>query len=963
MVLVKMGTDLFSAVKLFGLFLNATYHVLSHLEKCRSFQDCLIMRIELLILLKVKRDCPRALNDRVGRGFIVRLVYTGICFLASMVLILFSLVKFSVASNSFVNFESGHVRPLMLSPSRQSLFAVNTPDNRLEIFRVTANSLQFVGETVVGLEPVAIAVASESEIYVVNHLSDSVSVVDASDPAQPFVRATLLLGDEPRDIVLAGTKRDKLFVTTAHRGQNHPGDPQFTTPGIGRADVWVFNRENLAASPDILTLFCDTPRALAVNADGTRVYAAAFHSGNQTTVLDTFAVSSSTQNNHIINDGFIGLGMPPPITTSADVPAPGQSVIVKFTGQQWLDAAGRDWTARVRFDLPDKDVFEIDATQTPPVETRSFSGVGTILLNMAIRPQSGDIYVSNLESGNHIRFEPGVRGQMTESRVTILSGEVQPVHLNPHIDYSTSSGPQEEIDQSLAFPMQMVFSQDGEKLYVAAFGSDAVGVLNAAGVVVGRIPVGGGPSGLALDQERGRLYVMNRFDHTISIVDTQTETEIQTVPLRYSPEPEFIRQGRKLFYDARNSSGHGDNACASCHLFGDVDSLAWDLGDPNGIVEDNPIPPVPLPGHGPLGDFHPMKGPMATQSLRGLLGAGAMHWRGDRNGGHEAPFDEQEAFMAFRPAFRSLLGRASEFPEADMERLRDFVLTLSYPPNPVARIDGTLTDMQQAGKEIFESDGDRAGIGGGGSPCTSCHVPPLGTEGRGANEGFPQDMKVPHLRNLYQKVGMFGYAVPSVETDTPAKRLEPTPTSHMGDQVRGFGYKHDASTPTLINFLRVPTGQFTFPDEPDHTGAQKVAELTAYLLTFDTGLAPVVGQQATLTSANLISAISRYGILQAQADMGACDLVVHGILNGISRGLYYKGNGNFFTDRVGEEITDETLKQLVRSGAVLTVMAVPPGSGYRMGIDRDEDGWLDRDEMDLGTDPADSSDFPMSSFN
>ncbi|ETX06507.1 MAG: hypothetical protein ETSY2_16690 [Candidatus Entotheonella gemina] len=879
---------------------------------------------------------------------------------ATAVLVLLSLVKLAGALESFVNFESGHVRPLVLSPSRQFLFAVNTPDNRLEIFRVTANGLQSVSETVVGLDPVALAVASESELYVVNHLSDSVSVVDASDPTQPFVKATLLVGDEPRDIVLAGTEREKLFVTTAHRGQNHPGDPQFTAPGIGQADVWVFDREHLDVNPHILTLFCDTSRALAVNAEGTRVYAAAFHSGNQTTVLDTFAVSASMRNNDIINDGFTGLGIPPPTATSAGVPAPGQSVVVKFMGQQWVDAALRDWTARVRFHLPDKDVFEIDATQTPPVEIRSFSGAGTILFNMAIHPQSGDIYVSNLESRNHIRFEPEVRGHITENRITILAGEVQPVHLNPHIDYSTPSGPQEEIGQSLAFPMQMVFTPDGEKLYVAAFGSDTVGILNAAGMVVGRIPVGGGPNGLALDPERGRLYVMNRFDHTISIVDIQTEAEIQTVPLRYSPEPEFIRQGRKLLYNARNSSGHGDSACASCHIFGDVDSLAWDLGDPDGRVEDNPIPPVPIPGHGPLGDFHPMKGPMATQSLRGLLGAGAMHWRGDRNGGRAAPFDEEAAFMAFHPAFQSLLGRASPFPEADMEQLRDFVFTLTYPPNPVARIDGTLTGAEQAGKEIFEFDGDRTELGGGDRPCTFCHVPPIGTEGRGATEGFPQDMKVPHLRNLYQKAGMFGYAVPSVITDTPVQTLEPTPTPHMGDQVRGFGYEHDASTPTLLNFLRVPTGQFAFPDEPDRTGTQKVAELTAYLLTFDTGLAPVVGQQVTLTSANLLNALPRYEVLQAQADVGTCDLVIHGILEGIPRGLYYHRDGSFRTDRAGEELTAEALRQLVRSGTVLTVTAVPPGSGYRMGVDRDEDNWLNRDEIERGTDPADPSDFPQS---
>ena len=37
---------------------------------------------------------------------------------------------------------------------------------------------------------------------------------------------------------------------------------------------------------------------------------------------------------------------------------------------------------------------------------------------------------------------------------------------------------------------------------------------------------------------------------------------------------------------------------------------------------------------------------------------------------------------------------------------------------------------------------------------------------------------------------------------------------------------------------------------------------------------------------------------------------------------------------------------------------MPPGSGTRIGVDRDEDGFLDRNELDAGTDPADPDSFP-----
>ena len=52
-----------------------------------------------------------------------------------------------------------------------------------------------------------------------------------------------------------------------------------------------------------------------------------------------------------------------------------------------------------------------------------------------------------------------------------------------------------------------------------------------------------------------------------------------------------------------------------------------------------------------------MKGPMTTQSLRGMANHGPMHWRGDRTGGNDEPsaqpnggtFDEDAAFKKFNP--------------------------------------------------------------------------------------------------------------------------------------------------------------------------------------------------------------------------------------------------------------------------------------------------------------------------
>jgi hypothetical protein len=122
---------------------------------------------------------------------------------------------------SFTLFESGQVRPLALSADGRWLYATNTPDNRLEIFRVRHTGLEPVASVPVGLEPVAVAERCDGEVWVVNHLSDSVSIVNTRRPEAAYVARTLLVGDEPRDIVFAGHDRSRAFITTAHRGAEH----------------------------------------------------------------------------------------------------------------------------------------------------------------------------------------------------------------------------------------------------------------------------------------------------------------------------------------------------------------------------------------------------------------------------------------------------------------------------------------------------------------------------------------------------------------------------------------------------------------------------------------------------------------------------------------------------------------------------------------------------------------------
>jgi YVTN family beta-propeller protein len=914
------------------------------------------------------------------------------------------------AQRSFVAFESGPVRPVALTPDGNTLLSVNTPDNRLEVFSVQDGTLTHTDSIPVGMEPVSVAARSNSEIWVVNHLSDSVSIIDLSANPAKVVR-TLLVGDEPRDIVFAGTGFNRAFITTARRGQHRTdpsiagvpgaGSPQLTTEGIGRADVWVFDGNNLGntvgGTPlQILTFFADTPRGLAVTPDGSRVYVAAFQSGNQTTsILETsvpdgfgFNGAFGPSNNCWQNDADPAC--------EQSVAAPEVGVIVKFDGTNWVDQKGKNWNSQVKLSLPDRDVFSINANTLASGSIVNYTSVGTILFNMVVNPVTGKVYVTNTELPNHINFEgPGihgastVQGRLSESRITVLnpSGATKDIqHLNQHIDYGqlhTDSGAdhaaiESQKAHSLATPLQPVVSSDGSKLYVAAFGSAKIGVFDVADIEdpnfeanfdptaesANYISTGGGPAGLVLDESdelNPRLYVLTRFNNQIEVVDLNTNAVIATHAM-HNPEPPAIVEGRPFLYDAFATSGNGEASCSSCHIFGDMDQLAWNLGNPDDHVTDNTQPSATILA--PEDTFHPMKGPMTTQTLRGMATHGGLHWRGDRVDGFfgedpcaeptGAPCSEDLSFRNFIVAFEGLVGMEGTITSGEMQQFTDFALELMLPPNPIRPLNNTVSGPANPLAPISASNPSAtAGLAlfnGRATDtvanCNGCHTlnPALGFFGTGGEQSFEgetQHFKVPHMRNVYHKVGMFG------SSSSPV---------HTGEQIRGFGYLHDGAVDTVRNFFTA--GVFSL-------NATEEANSEAFAFEFPSDLAPIVGQQVTLTAANGTVTNPRVNLLieRANTDFSSlmlggtvkeCDLIVKGVIDGVERGALRLSNGQFRTDR-NELFSDAQIRSLAATQP-LTYTCAPPGSGVRMGIDRDLDAdldGLDNCPADANTDQAD----------
>ena len=140
---------------------------------------------------------------------------------------------------------------------------------------------------------------------------------------------------------------------------------------------------------------------------------------------------------------------------------------------------------------------------------------------------------------------------------------------------------------------------------------------------------------------------------------------------------------------------HYQNA-RSLTIDGEMDLLAWDLGDPGGRMETNAIPVsgsrALFPPSGIISNvvFHPMKGPMATQTLRGLNELEPFHWRGDRTN-----------FTHFNLAFDSLLG-GSMLSQSDMNAYRDFINTIRFEPNPNQNLDRSMpTNFAGANARAF----------------------------------------------------------------------------------------------------------------------------------------------------------------------------------------------------------------------------------------------------------------------
>ncbi len=783
-----------------------------------------------------------------------------------------SLVLFPVLApvlqGSYVNFEGSQTSPVCLSPSGNRLFAVNTPDAGLSVFTLEGMERpELELEIPVGLEPVSVAALTDNLVWVVNQVSDSVSIVSVETG---LVIETLQTGDHPEDIVFAG---QLAFVSVG---------------GTNELLVYdVFSYQLVRRIP----LNGVHPSALAVSSDQKEVYVVFTFSGNGTTVLP--------------------LGKAPlqRFPNRNELPPHKTAMIVKADDPEWGGMLG--------YSLEDHDVARIDV-ETLEVK-QYYSNIGTILFGIAVHPLNGDLYISNTEARNHVRFQSALREHVVDHRITRIvpgSGHSEIFDLNAGTDYDFPPNPEARF-HALAQPTALVFDASGNTLYLAAFGSDRIAEMGPLGSISSRVDLNQlnsplsesvlrrGPRGLEFDGPRQRVYVLNRISNTLSIYDTATRGFPIEIPVgRNDPTPMEVKFGRGFLYNA-GLSGNGLVSCAVCHVDAETDRIAWDLGDPFG----KPFPRVIEIFHqGPTqSQVHPFKGPLVTQTLRGLSENEPFHWRGDR-----------PDLESFNGTFEDLMG-GKQLSESNMELFKRFLLSLEFPANPNLALNGSLPETlagadPRRGFDLYKKHKFFEGF-----TCGSCHSRPSGGNKAVLDaETFllSQPFKIPHLRNLYKKMDF--------------------DQSPGADSLSGFGLAPDGSFDTLSNYLSQPF----FGNIRNDESIKK--DLNAYLLCFDTGTAPAVGHAITIRS-GFDDRDDRWisiQILQEQAELGGIDLVGHGSIGGRRQGMiYWPKTARYHFDNSNQEpLPLEDLIHLADQGTAITLMGVPPDSGIRMGIDGNQDG-------------------------
>ena len=532
----------------------------------------------------------------------------------------------STALAAFTTFESGQVRPLALSPTAPGSSPSTRPTTGSRSSPSTAPASPHTGSVPVGLEPVAVAARTNTEVWVVNHLSDSVSIVDVAADAA---------ARRPHAAGRRRAARHRLRRAGRHPRLHHHRAPR---PEPSRRSAATCTTRPASAAP---TSGCSTPPASAPTLGGTpltivdalRRHAARARRRARTAPPSTPPSSTPATRPprsprggvqrrrgrravHRLRRPAMPGGLPPARTPNfaGRHRQPEVGLIVKFddaTGH-WEDELGRNWDNARALQLPDLDVFAIDANAGPPAQTASLRARRHRPLQHGGEPgRAGRSTSRNTDAHNEVRFEgPGHvrrqhacaatctrRASRCSTARTVTAAPSEQAH---QLRRRCPSPAGDEGDRASRRRRGMAVTANGRRSTSrpSARARSASSTPRSSRPTPSRPTAanhigvsGGGPSGLVLDEATQPALRADPLRRRASRSSTPTTDDRDRAPSRCTTRSRpRSSNGRPFLYDAALTSSNGEASCASCHIFGDFDSLAWDLGNPDDVVLNNPNP-------------------------------------------------------------------------------------------------------------------------------------------------------------------------------------------------------------------------------------------------------------------------------------------------------------------------------------------------------------------------------------
>lgn len=387
-------------------------------------------------------------------------------------------------------------------------------------------------------------------------------------------------------------------------------------------------------------------------------------------------------------------------------------------------------------------------------------------LNAFRAPPESEITVIDTASQRVIEREPlhNVAGvfhvAMSADGELAVAAQLRPKNLIPlaHVEHGWVFGnslslfgkdvdgvvqvPLDELERYFAMPFAVAITPDKSKLFVSTGGSDSVTVIDiarllalvrsrrkpfandlsaSANYVEARIPTGRNPRGIVLSPDGQRLYVANRMDDTVGVIEVKSNRMVSTIDLGGPKTITPLRRGEQIFYTAKYAF-QGQFSCANCHIDTTFDGLEWDL-EPDGFGVDI----------------------VDNRSMEDLTGTQPFKWNG---GNPDLPTE-------CGPRTEKYFYRSQSYNEQELTDLVSFVLSLPYRPNRYRLANGELTPAQERGKTIFYRTKYKDGRAiPEGNQCAYCHSGPKYTNQKqmDVGSGKPTDrsplIDVPQLPNV-----------------------------------------------------------------------------------------------------------------------------------------------------------------------------------------------------------------------